>query len=468
MTKTFAWSMAVLLMASRALAQDIDPFPKPITQNGEPIRVNIAEFASVPDAGSEAARMMLLVNEPGTRRLFVNDMRGPLYSVSYDGKTVVKYLDINAENWGVAVQSQGRERGFQSFAFHPQFNQPGTRGYGKFYTYTDSSNMQPKPDFVPAGGMNTHDTVLFEWTAKNPAAATYDGGPPREILRFRQPFANHNGGLSSFNPLAMPGSADYGLLYFTLADGGSGGDPFNAAQNLASPFGKLLRIDPLGTNSANGKYGIPASNPFVSDNNPQTLGEIYAYGVRNPQRFGWDPKNGTLFISEIGQNIVEEISVATPGANLGWHNWEASFKFIDRTHIELEGRRADPKVTYPIVEFDHHDPLFGSQVAVTGIIAYRGTAIAPLTNKVIFGDNPSGEVFYIDADRLPTGGQDSIRRVLFNSGGSAKTLLQLIREKNAAQKRPAAERADLRFGAGPDNRIFVLNKQDGTIREIVR
>jgi hypothetical protein len=449
-----------------ALAQDIDPFPKPITQNGEPVRVNVAEFASVPDAGGEAARMMLLVNEPGTRRLFVNDMRGPLYSVSYDGKTVVKYVDINAPNWGVSVQSQGRERGFQSFAFHPQFGQPGMRGYGKFYTYTDSSNMQPKPDFVPAGGMNTHDTVLLEWTAKNPAAPTYDGGLPRELLRFRQPFANHNGGLASFNPLAMPGGADYGLLYFTLADGGSGGDPFNAAQNLGTPFGKMLRIDPLGNNSANGKYGIPAANPFVGKSG--ALGEIYAYGVRNPQRFGWDPKDGRLFVSEIGQNIVEELDVVTPGANLGWHDWEASFRFMDRTHIDVNQRRADPKVTYPVVEFDHHDPLFGAQVAITGVVVYRGTAIAPLSNMVLFGDNPSGEVFSISADRLPNGGQDAIRRVLFNSGGSAKTLLQVIKEKNAAQKRSAADRADLRFGTGPDDRVFLLNKQDDTIREIVR
>jgi len=163
-----------LLMACCALAQTIDPFPKPIADNGEPLRANLVEFASVPDVGGEAARMMLLVNEPGTRRLFVNDMRGPLYTVSYDGKTVTPYVDINASNWGGNVQSQGRERGCQSFAFHPQFNQPGTRGYGKFYTYTDSSNMQPKPDFLPAGGMNTHDTVLFEWTAKNPAAVRSD------------------------------------------------------------------------------------------------------------------------------------------------------------------------------------------------------------------------------------------------------------------------------------------------------
>ena len=449
-------------------AQDIDPFPQPINIKDDVVRVNFAEFAAVPDAGSDPARMMLLVDEPGTRRLFVNDMRGPLYSVSYDGKAVVKYLDINASNWGVNVQSQGRERGFQSFAFHPQFNQAGTRGYGKFYTYTDSTNMQPKPDFVPVGGMNTHDTVLFEWTARNPAAAAYDGGPPRELVRFRQPFANHNGGLTSFNPLATTGSADYGLLYFTLADGGSGGDPFNAAQNLGTPFGKLLRIDPLGGNSANGKYGIPASNPFVNDNKPDTLGEIYAYGLRNPQRFGWDATSGRLFLSEIGQNIVEEIDVVTPGANLGWHDWEASFRFIDRTHIDLNQRRADPRVTYPTVEFDHHDALFGNNVAVTGIVIYRGTAIAQLANKVLFGDNPSGELFYIDADRLPNGGQDAMRRVLFNSGGPAKTLLTLIREKNAAQKRSAADRADLRFGTGPENRVFLLNKQDGTIREIVR
>ena len=458
----------MLLMACCALAQTIDPFPKPIADNGEPLRVNLAEFATLPDVGSEAARMMLLVNEPGTRRLFVNDMRGPLYTVSYDGKTVTPYVDINASNWGVNVQSQGRERGFQSFAFHPQFNQPGTRGYGKFYTYTDSSNMQPKPDFVPAGGMNTHDTVLFEWTAKNPAAATYDGGPPREIVRFRQPFANHNAGLSTFNPLAAPGSPEYGLLYFTLADGGSGGDPLNMAQNLGTPYGKLLRIDPLGNNSANGKYGVPASNPFMADNNAQTLGEIYAYGLRNPQRFGWDPKDGRMFLSEIGQNIVEEVDLVTPGANLGWNAWEASFRFIDRTHIELGQRRVDPKVTYPIVEFDHRDPLFGNNVAVTGIVVYRGNAVPQLSNKVLFGDNPSGEVFYIDADRLPNGGQDPIRRVLFGSGASAKTLLQVIKEKNAAQKRSAADRADLRFGTGPENRMFLLNKQDGTIREIMK
>jgi hypothetical protein len=463
MKRTSVWAAAALLSASCAFGQNIDPFPQPIAATEGVIRADIADFARLPAIGGEAARMMLLVNEPATRRLFVNDMRGPLYTVSYDGKTVTPYLDINAANWRVAVQSQGRERGFQSFALHPQFGQAGTRGYGKFYTYTDSSNMAPKPDFLPGGSASTHDTVLFEWTAKNAATPTYDGGPPREVVRFRQPFANHNGGHLAFNPLAAPGSADFGLLYMGVADGGSGGDPLDTGQNLASAFGKILRIDPLGNNSASGRYGIPRDNPFVSDNNPQTLGEIYAYGVRNPQRLGWDSKNGNLFLADIGQNIVEEISLVPRGGNLGWNDWEASFRFVSRTEIRLNERRADPKVTYPVVEYDHKDPLLGGNVATTGVVVYRATAIPQLANLVIFGDNPSGEVFYFNADRLPGGGQDAIGRILFNSGGTAKTLMQLIKEKT-----PSATRADLRFGTGPDDRVFLLNKQDGVIREIVR
>jgi hypothetical protein len=455
-----------LVLASAVLAQSpTDPFPAPIPANQGVIQVRFTEFASIPDVGGEAARMMLLVDEPGTRRMFVNDMRGPLYTVSYDGRTVAQYLDINARHWGVAVQSSGRERGFQSFAIHPQFGQAGTPGFGKLYTWTDTSNTAPAPDFRPGGGTNTHATVLLEWTAKNPAAATYDGGAPRELLRLEQPFANHNGGLASFNPLASTGSADFGLLYLSVADGGSGGDPLNMAQNLGSPFGKILRIDPLGSTSANHKYGIPASNPFVGK--AGVLGEIYIYGVRNPQRFGWDPRNGNLFVADIGQNIVEELSVARAGANLGWNKWEGSFGYISREAVDLAKRRADPGVTYPVVEYGQLDPLLQANSAITGVHVYRRDTIAQLANLVLFGDFPSGEIFYIHADTLPAGGQDPIRRILLNDGGASKTLLQVIQEKNARQGKPPATRADLRFGAGPDGLVFLLNKHDGTIRVLV-
>jgi hypothetical protein len=461
----FAVSIA---LGSTALGQSpTDPFPAPIPATEGVIQVRVVEFASIPDVRGEAARVMLLVDEPGTRRMFVNEMRGPLFTVSYDGRTVTQYLDINASNWGVSVQSTGRERGFQSFAVHPQFGQAGTPGFGKLYTWTDTSNTTPKPDFAPGGGGNTHATVLFEWTAKTPAAATYDGGPPREMLRLEQPFANHNGGHLSFNPLAAPGSPDYGLLYVGSADGGSGGDPLGLGQNLSSPFGKILRIDPLGRNSLNGKYGIPAANPFVSDGNAATLGEIYVSGVRNPQRFGWDPRNNNLFVADIGQDIVEELSLAPEGANLGWNMWEGSFGFISRTAIDLTKRRSNPAMTYPVVEYGQLDPLFSAQSAITGVHVYRRNAIRQLENLVLFGDFPSGEIFYIRADKLPSGGQEAIRRILLNDGGATKTFLQIIQAKNVSQKKPPATRADLRFGDGPNGQVFLTNKHDGTIRLLV-
>ncbi len=227
----------------------------------------------LPDVEGNAARPMLMSYEPGTRRLFVNDMHGALYTVSNDGKTVTPYFDHQDPRWNIQVQFQNFERGFQSFAFHPDFNRRGSRGYGKIYTYTDTSNITPTPDWLHAPGTKvSHHAVLLEWTAKNPAAATYDGNAPRELMRWQRPYVNHNGGQLGFDPTARRGSADYGLLYLGNADGGSGGDPQNVAQNLASSFGKILRIDPLGNNSANGKYGIPKDNPFANDNDPNTLG----------------------------------------------------------------------------------------------------------------------------------------------------------------------------------------------------
>ena len=456
-------SIVTTLAASQQLT--LDPFPTPIETTKGVIAVDFVEFATLPDVNGEAPRMMHFTDEPGTRRIFVSLMTGGLYSLSYDGKTVAEYLDVNAPAWSVSVQSEGFERGVQSFAFHPQFNQRGTPGYGKFYTFTDTSNTTPTADFVTPGSKRTHDTVLLEWTAKTPAAATYDGAAPREIFRAAQPFNNHNGGQIGFNPLAAPGGPEFGLLYIGLADGGSGGDPLNVAQNLSSAFGKILRIDPLGTSSANGRYGIPASNPFVAKAAPGALGEIYASGVRNPQRFSWDSKTGRLYLADIGQNAVEEISPVTAGANLGWNKWEASFPYVNG-QVDASKSRSEPDLTWPVVEFDHRDPLF-QRAAITGVIVYRQAAIRELQNMMVFGDNPSGQIFCVDADNLPDGGQSAIRQVLLNDKGSRKTLLQLIVEKNTLQKKEPAARADLRFGEGPQGQIFVMNKRDGVIRLLV-
>ena len=183
--------------------------------------------------------------------------------------------------------------------------------------------------------------------------------------------------------------------------------------------------------------------------------------------FAWDSANGNMFFTDIGQNIVEEISPVTRGANLGWNTWEGSFAFISRQEVSMESPRSDPSVTYPIAEWGQPDPLFQSQSASIGLVVYRDDAIPELEGRILFGDLPSGEIFHLDADNLPDGGQDEIRRVLLNDGGEAKTLLELIQAKNREQGEDPASRADLRFGTGPDGQVFVLNKQDGTIRRLV-
>ena len=464
--------VAALLIAGPAVAQVTnDPFPDPIPASEGVIVVGLEEFAALPDVDGAPARPMVLVDEPGSSRLFVNDMWGLVYSISYDGD-VTRYLDARESRWEVEVETPERaqimEVGLQSFAFHPHFNEPGTAGYGKLYTWIDTNDTAPEPDFVPGGGDATHHIVLLEWTARDPAAATYDGGPPRELFRIEEPFDNHNGGRIGFNHTSSPGDPDFGLLYIGMADGGAAGDELDIAQDLGRVFGKILRIHPLGSNSANGRYGVPADNPYARDGVEGTLGEIYASGVRNPQGFDWDAVTGDLLMADIGQSVVETLNVVPSGGDLGWNTWEGSYRVVTNTRVEQSNPRADPEITYPVAEFDQNDPLLQPGSAATGVVAYRSDRIPQLTNRVLWGDLPSGEVFHVPADNLRGGGQAAIRRVLFRDGGETKTFLELIRAKNTDQGLSPTRRADLHFGRGPEGRVFLLNKWDGVVREIVR
>ncbi|MGQ0765775.1 MAG: PQQ-dependent sugar dehydrogenase [Gemmatimonadota bacterium] len=435
------------------------------------VTVRFREFAALPDINGVAAKPMLLVQEPGARSLMVNDMRGPIYRVSPTGQDVALYLNIDDPRWNLRVHSVNSETGFQSFAFHPDFNARGRPGYGRIYTWADVTEKAARTDFEAPGGDDSHDTALLEWTARNPRASSYDGGPPRVLLRLRQPYPNHNGGMLSFNPLARRGQPDYGMLYIGNADGGSGRAGVNLswrAQDFSSPFGKILRIDPSGSNSASGMYGIPADNPFAGPLKVGASAEIWALGVRNPQRFTWDRASGRMYMTDIGQRSIEELNIVNRGGNLGWNRYEGSYRFISRAGVDSGARRAHRGLVYPIAEFDHIDSLLGNNVAVTGVVVYRGVEVSALRDRIIFGDNPSGEVFLVSADDTTSDGQDHVHRLLFDDGGARRTLLELIRAKNAKQGKPPAPRADLRFGTGPDDQVFILNKADGVIRLVIR
>ena len=173
-------------------------------------------------------------------------------------------------------------------------------------------------------------------------------------------------------------------------------------------------------------------------------------------------------MADIGQNQIEELSLAWSGADLGWNTWEGSYRFISRREIDMSDPRADRELSYPVVEYDHADPILIGRAAITGVVAYRSDAIPQLTGRLLFADYPSGEIFHVSADDLPEGGDSAIRRVLLRDGGEQRTFLDLIRAKNREQGREPASRTDIRFATGPDGRLFLLNKHDGVIREVVR
>lgn len=128
-------------------------------------------------------------------------------------------------------------------------------------------------------------------------------------------------------------------------------------------LGKILRIDPLdpaltnarnGAVSANGKYRVPSSNPFVGG---AGLGEIYAYGFRNPFRFSFDPTTDKPIVADVGQNNVEEVDVVEAGKNYGWRRKEGTFLFNATDGTVSPDNTLDPTLVDPIAEYSHQDGI---------------------------------------------------------------------------------------------------------------
>lgn len=450
---TVLWAV---LAGSIAAAQEItDPLPEPVAPGGK--RVQLVPLAAPPRSSPTKkpyARLNLLLPMPdGSDRVVVNDMRGPLWIISDDGAVNPQpMLDLSAVV-GVDLLATGSEQGFSSYAFHPDFANPGTPGYGKLYTAYSSSNTAADVTFATAFGGVSHHSVVDEWMIDIDAPDQIDTATRRQVLRFAQPFANHNIGQIGFNPNAQAGDADYGKLYVAIADGGAAGDPHDLAQNTLSPLGSLLRIDPLATGPA--PYSIPTDNPFAAD--ASYLPELWAYGFRNPHRFSWDAPaplgTGLMLLSDIGQNDLEEINIVAPGGNYGWSRREGTFTFVG-DHVEpLPVGDAALGLTYPIAQYDHDE---GD--AVVGGFVYRGDALPNLVGHYLFGDIARGRIFYFDMSDIAPDGQTPIHELTLYDGDQPTTLLALLGNDY---------RADLRFGTDDDGEIYVLTKRDGLIRRMV-
>jgi hypothetical protein len=485
-------AVALLLLAGASSAQVRDPLPN-VEKKG--IAVEVRNVVRLPDTRglrpisedvnpSGWARVSFVIDAPDGRR-FANDSRGQLYIVSGDKTSL--YADVAA---AFPYAFYGRlESGFIGFAFHPEFAKNGL-----FYTvHLERVAGNPgKLNFIPPGFAPkdvTFHNVITEWHATDPKANTF-AGTRRELLRTAHVVTNssHPLGFVGFNPTAKPGSPDYGLLYTSGSDFGfsNGGGPNSsnafATQRLDSIVTAILRIDPRSPSESHGTkglgdYTVPAVNKFAADNDPNTLGEIYAYGLRNTHRISWDT-DGTMFGSDIGMSNIEEINILHEGANYGWMAREGTFENgrwrggdLDQVFALPEdvrnGKNKDA-YTYPVAMFDH-----GDGVAVSAGFAYHGK-IEQLQGKFVFGDVNRGRIFVADVaamkaadDGIPATVAPVEEVQLYVTDGSGRRVYTSFRELVEGTMGKSLSRTDLHISQSKDGELFLTSRQDGMIRMLV-
>jgi hypothetical protein len=307
----------------------------------------------------------------GSGRLFVTEQPGQIKVITGTNVPATPFLDIRP-----LVLTNSNERGLLGVAFHPGFATNGM--FYVYFTAQDTSNM------------------VARFTASPPSAGTVNTNTMLTVLRLPHPGQNnHNGGDLQFGP--------DGYLYIGPGDGGSGCDPPNNAQTLASPLGKLLRID---VNNFSTNYTIPPSNPFVATNGAHP--EIWAYGLRNPWRFSFDRATGDLWIGDVGQSAREEIDFQSAGSaggqNYGWRLYEG---FLTNT---CSVTFSNVPTVLPVFDYSH----VSGACAITGGYRYRGRVIAPLIGTYVYGDECSGQIWGLTQTVLSAWINTALTNVAFN------------------------------------------------------
>ena len=374
--------VAALLLGARAAADDAIPGPQP--------QPAIGTFAAIVQRASGLQTPISLARAgDGSNRLFVAEQAGCIRFYRSGavvgtpcGQAGTRFLDIRSR------VASGGERGLLGLAFHPSY---ATNGQFFVY-YTSVANAAP-----PARA--TGDVVIARYNVTaNPDVA--DPASERILLVVpHSQFSNHNGGQLGFGP--------DGMLYAAVGDGGGGGDPLEAAQDLSRMLGKLLRVD---VNEPNPPfYRIPPTNPFVSGG-PGTCGpgfpgsacdEIWAFGLRNPWRFGFDRATGDLYIGDVGQVSWEEIDFQPAGApggrNYGWDVLEGGLHGSGpvpsgNCHENVPAGACASFLTTSTLPIFEYDRTEGS--TVIGGTVYRGRPPSVTwTGAYVFADFGSGRIW---------------------------------------------------------------------------
>lgn len=244
------------------------------------------------------------------------------------------------------VDFSASETGLLGMVFHPQF----------------TSNRYVYFNYIGRSASNAMETRVTRFEVASDG--TINRNSEIILLRFNQPYSNHNGGALAF------GSDGY--LYISSGDGGSGGDPQQNGQNTNNLLGKILRIDVNNTSSGR-NYAIPTDNPFaVSGGSP----EIWAYGLRNPWRFGFDRATNELWVGDVGQSAWEEINLVTRGGNYGWGDMEGDTCYSERANCSTANK------IKPVLSISHNTGV----CSVIGGYVYRGTQSPAAYGKYFFID----------------------------------------------------------------------------------
>ncbi|WP_083259486.1 PQQ-dependent sugar dehydrogenase [Cellulosimicrobium cellulans] len=443
----------------------LNPLPDPTPSA---LGIEVEELVQLPESQTTPAtsdqrlvrhnRITHLDEVPdGSGRLAVPDMNEILYMVDEETGEHVAYLNVRDQFVDNFHNHAGLGTGFGFVEFHPEFADNGV--FYTVHTEAGSALTEDTPDFPAFGGTNYH-SVITEWTATDPAAETF-AGTSRELMRV--PFAGrvHTVQQIAFNPTVEPGEPDYGMLYVLVGDGGNGVGNDNP-QDLATPQGKIFRIDPMGDDSANGQYGIPADNPFVGT--PGALPEIYAVGMRDPHRISWDPEGDhTMYLGHIGEWQVESVYAVEPGDNFGWSDREGPFLAENRQIFPLPADDAENGFTYPVAAYDHNrDPgqTGDAGVALNGGFVYRGD-IPELRGRYLFTDLVRGWVLSTQADEMQRNDGDledlaEIEHLKVFRDGVETTFQDLVGDR----------RVDLRFGADADGELYLVSKADGKVWKV--